>query len=121
MAPHGAPPDSPFAELAAALGVAQATVRCYLDLLDHLFLIRQLRPWHENLRKRQVKRPKVYVRDSGLYHHLIGVATIPRGGVPPACAVRRTLAVRVSARPPRSGTMRADRGPTRDPREVRPT
>lgn len=64
------------AELATALGVAQATVRRYLDLLEHLFLIRQLRPWHENLRKRQVRRPKVYVRDSGLYHHLIGVATM---------------------------------------------
>ena len=64
------------AELATALGVAQATVRRCLDLFEHLFLIRQLRPWHENLRKRQVKRPKVYVRDSGLYHHLIGVATM---------------------------------------------
>ena len=64
------------AELATALGVAQATVRRYLDLLEHLFVIRQLRPWHENLRKRQVKRPKVYVRDSGLYHHLIGVGTM---------------------------------------------
>ncbi len=59
-------------ELATALEVAQATVRRYVDL----FLIRQLRPWRENLRKRQVKRPKVYVRDSGLYHQLIGVATM---------------------------------------------
>ena len=56
--------------------VAQATVRRYLDLLEHLFLVRQLRPWHENLRKRQVKRPKVYLRDSGVYHHLIGVGTM---------------------------------------------
>ena len=51
------------AELSTALNVAQATVRRYLDLLEQLFLIRQLRPWHENLRKRQVKRPKLYVRD----------------------------------------------------------
>ena len=64
------------AELAAALQIAQATVRRYLDLLEHLFLIRQLRPWHENLRKRQVKRPKIYFRDAGLYHQLIGVATM---------------------------------------------
>ena len=64
------------AGLATALGVAQATVRRYLDLLEQLFLIRQLRPWHENLRKRQVKRPKFYFRDAGLYHHLIGVGTI---------------------------------------------
>ena len=75
------------AELATALDVAQATVRRYLDLLENLFLIRQLRPWHENLRKRQVKRPKIYIRDPGLYHHLIGVGTMdalqthPRIGV----------------------------------------
>ena len=64
------------AELATALEVAQATVRRYVDLLEHLFLIRQLRPWRENLRKRQVKRPKVYIRDAGLYHQLIGAATM---------------------------------------------
>ena len=64
------------AELSTALNIAQATVRRYLDLLEHLFLVRQLRPWHENLRKRQVKRPKVYLRDSGLYHHLIGAGTM---------------------------------------------
>ena len=64
------------AELSTALNVAQATVRRYLDMLEQLFLIRQLRPWHENLRKRQVKRPKLYVRDPGLYHHLIGVGTM---------------------------------------------
>ena len=64
------------AELATALEVAQATVRRYVDLPEHLFLIRQLRPWRENLRKRQVKRPKVYVRDSGLHHQLIGVGTM---------------------------------------------
>ena len=64
------------AGLATALEVAQATVRRYVDLLEHLFLIRQLRPWRENLRKRQVKRPKVYLRDAGLYHQLIGVGTM---------------------------------------------
>ena len=64
------------AELSTALNVAQATVRRYLDLLEQLFLIRQLRPWHENLRKRQIKRPKLYIRDAGLYHHLIGVGTM---------------------------------------------
>ncbi len=64
------------AELAGALNVSQATVRRYLDLLEHVFLIRQLRPWHENLRKRQVKRLKLYFRDPGLYHHLIGVGTM---------------------------------------------
>ena len=63
-------------ELATALDIGQATVRRYLDLLEQLFLIRQLRPWHENLRKRQVKRPKFYFRDAGLYHHLLGVGTM---------------------------------------------
>ena len=64
------------AELATALEIAQATVRRYVDLLEHLFLVRQLRPWRENLRKRQVKRPKIYFRDSGLYHRLTGVGTM---------------------------------------------
>lgn len=63
-------------EIASALQISQATVRRYLDLFEQLFMIRQLRPWHENLGKRQVKRPKLYLRDSGLYHHLLGVATL---------------------------------------------
>ncbi|WP_323671110.1 ATP-binding protein [Candidatus Poriferisodalis multihospitum] len=62
--------------LATALGISETTVRRYLDLLEQLFLIRQLRPWHENLRKRQIKRPKLYFRDSGLFHHLIGVGAM---------------------------------------------
>ena len=64
------------AELANALQIGQVTVRRYLDLLEQLFLIRQLRPWHENLGKRQVKRPKLYFRDAGLYHHLLGIGTM---------------------------------------------
>ena len=64
------------AELANALQIGQGTVRRYLDLLEQLFLIRQLRPWHENLGKRQVKRPKLYFRDAGLYHHLLGIGTM---------------------------------------------
>ena len=62
--------------LATALEIGQSTVRRYLDLMEHLFLIRQLRPWHENLRKRQVKQPKLYFRDSGVFHHLIGAGTM---------------------------------------------
>jgi hypothetical protein len=61
------------AEPARSLGVSQPTIRRYLDLLTDVFLVRQLRPWHENLVKRQVKSPKVYVRDSGLLHHLLGI------------------------------------------------
>lgn len=63
------------AELARALAVNESTVRRYLDLLTGVFMIRQLAPWYENLGKRQVKSPKVYVRDSGLLHALLGITT----------------------------------------------
>ncbi len=59
------------AEPARSLGVGESTVRRYLDFLTGSFLIRQLPPWHENLGKRQVKAPKVYVRDSGILHALL--------------------------------------------------
>jgi uncharacterized protein len=63
------------AELARALAVSESTVHRYLDLMTSVFLIRQLPPWFENLGKRQVKAPKVYVRDSGLLHALLGLTT----------------------------------------------
>lgn len=62
------------AELARALAVSESTVRRYLDLLTGVFMVRQLQPWFANLGKRQVKAPKVYVRDTGLLHGLLGVA-----------------------------------------------
>lgn len=63
------------AELARALAVNEATVRRYLDLMSDVFMVRQLPPWFdENLGKRQVKAPKVYVRDSGLLHALLGIS-----------------------------------------------
>lgn len=61
------------AELARSLGVSEPTVRRYLDLMTGLFMVRQLPPWQENLRKRQVKSPKIYIRDSGLLHQLLGI------------------------------------------------
>jgi hypothetical protein len=61
------------AEPARSMGTSEPTVRRYLDLLDSALVVRQLRPWHENLGKRQVKSPKVYVRDSGLLHQLLGI------------------------------------------------
>jgi predicted AAA+ superfamily ATPase len=61
------------AELARALAVAESTVRRYLDLMTGVFMVRQLPPWFENLGKRQVKAPKVYIRDSGLLHALLGI------------------------------------------------
>jgi uncharacterized protein len=63
------------AELARSLGVGETSVRRYLDLLTGLFMVRQLPPWHANLSKRQVKSPKVYLRDTGLLHALLGIRT----------------------------------------------
>ena len=60
-------------EAARSLGVATSTSQRYLDLLTDALVIRQLRPWHANLKKRQVRSPKVYVRDSGLLHKLLGI------------------------------------------------
>jgi predicted AAA+ superfamily ATPase len=60
---------------AASMGVGTKAVRHYLDLLTDAYMIRQLQPWHANLRKRQVKAPKVYVRDTGLLHQLLGITT----------------------------------------------
>ncbi len=62
-------------ELGRAFGVSSHTVRHYLDLLTATFVVRQLRPWQENLRKRQVKMPKVYLADSGLLHTLLDIET----------------------------------------------
>lgn len=62
-------------ELARAFGVSHTTVRNYLDLLSGALVVRQLLPWHENLGKRQVKAPKIYLADSGILHTLLGIQT----------------------------------------------
>jgi predicted AAA+ superfamily ATPase len=64
------------AALAEGLGVSGQTVGRYLDLLVDLMLVRRLQPWHDNVGKRLVKSPKVYVRDSGIVHALLGMGTI---------------------------------------------
>lgn len=61
------------AELARSLGVSEPTARHYLDVLEGVFMVRVLQPWFANLKKRQVKAPKVYFRDSGLLHYLLGI------------------------------------------------
>jgi hypothetical protein len=61
------------AELARAFGVAHTTVRRYLDILTGALVVRQLAPWFENIAKRQVKAPKVYLADTGLLHALLGI------------------------------------------------
>ena len=60
-------------ELGRAFGVSHTTVRGYLNLLTGTFVVRQLPPWTENIGKRVVKSPKVYVADSGLLHTLLGI------------------------------------------------
>ncbi len=60
-------------ELARAFGVGDTTVRRYLDHMTAAFMVRSLAPWHENLGKRQVKAPKVYIADSGLLHQLLDI------------------------------------------------
>lgn len=62
-------------ELARAFGVSQKTVRGYLDILCSTFMARRLEPWHENVAKRQVKAPKIYLSDSGVLHTLLGLET----------------------------------------------
>jgi predicted AAA+ superfamily ATPase len=59
-------------EISRSLGEAHTTVKRHLDALTGALVVRQLQPWHENLGKRQVKAPKVYVRDAGLLHALLG-------------------------------------------------
>jgi len=62
-------------EFARSFGVADTTVRNYLDIMISALIIRQLQPWHENIAKRQVKAPKVYIADSGLLHTLLNLRT----------------------------------------------
>lgn len=63
------------AEFARSFGVSHPTVRRYLDQLTSALVVRQLRPWFANLKKREVRSPKVYLRDSGLLHSLLGLRT----------------------------------------------
>ena len=71
-------------EFARSFGVADTTVRHYLDILTDTLVVRQLPPWHADLKKRQVKAPKVYIRDSGVVHHLLGIRSAADLDVHPA-------------------------------------
>ncbi len=64
------------AKPARALGVSEPSTRRYLDLLTDAYMVRQLQPYFANLRKRQVKAPKIYVRDCGLLHQLLGIGSM---------------------------------------------
>lgn len=73
MLAHGQGDPLNAARLGAGLGISGNTVRSYLDVLSDLFMVRQLAPWSGNSQKRLTKAPKVYVRDSGLLHHLANI------------------------------------------------
>ena len=64
------------AEFARSLGASENTARRYLDILSGAYMVRVLPPWSENLKKRQVKAPKVYIRDSGIFHSLLQLASL---------------------------------------------
>jgi predicted AAA+ superfamily ATPase len=64
-----------YAELARAFGISDMTVRKYIDILEGTFMVRTLQPWYANIGKRLVKRPKLYLQDSGLLHTFLNVET----------------------------------------------
>ena len=72
-------------EFARSFGVADTTVRRYLDILTGALVVRQLQPWHANIAKRQVKAPKVYLRDSGVLHSLLGTEDARSLNAHPKC------------------------------------
>ena len=62
-----------YAEFARSFGISDMTVRRYIDILEATFMVRVLQPWHINTRKRLVKSPKIYLKDSGLFHSLMSI------------------------------------------------
>ena len=62
-------------EIARSMSLTDKTIRSYLDILTGAYMVRQLQPWHENIRKRQVKAPKIYFSDTGLLHSLLRIET----------------------------------------------
>jgi predicted AAA+ superfamily ATPase len=64
-----------FSEIGRSFGIADTTVRSYIDILVGTFMVRTLQPWHINIGKRLVKRPKLYFYDSGIFHSLLALET----------------------------------------------
>ena len=65
-----------LSEIGRSFGTADTTIRRYLDVLSATFMVRQLQPWLENIKKRQVKSPKIYFRDSGILHKLLDISDL---------------------------------------------
>jgi uncharacterized protein len=62
-----------YSDLGRSLGLTDKTIRAHIEVLEGTFMVRCLRSWFENIKKRQVKAPKIYIRDSGLLHSLLGI------------------------------------------------
>ncbi len=62
-----------YSELGRSLAITEKQIRAYIDILEGTFMVRRLAPWFENIKKRQVKAPKIYIRDSGVLHTLLGI------------------------------------------------
>ncbi|MBU1487603.1 ATP-binding protein [bacterium] len=62
-----------YSELGRSFGISDVTVRKYIDILEETFMLRALQPWYINIGKRVVKRPKIYIRDSGIFHSLMSI------------------------------------------------
>ena len=67
---------SNLSQLATNMELSRQAIRNYLDILQETFMIRQLQPFHTNLKKRLVKSPKIYLRDSGILHTLLGINSL---------------------------------------------
>lgn len=64
-----------YSELGRSFGISDMSIRKYVEILEGTFMIRVLQPWHENVKKRLVKRPKIYIRDSGIFHNFMSLET----------------------------------------------
>lgn len=73
------------APIASSLGISEPTARKYLDIFTGVFMVRQLQPWHVNIKKRQIKSPKVYIRDTGILHSFLDLKTEAEILRHPAC------------------------------------
>jgi predicted AAA+ superfamily ATPase len=73
MLAHGHSQNWNASEIGRSMALSDKTVRSYLDVLTQTYMVRQLQPWFANISKRQVKSPKIYLRDSGILHSLLGI------------------------------------------------
>jgi predicted AAA+ superfamily ATPase len=63
-----------YSDISKSIGISSVTVKKYIDILENAFVVTILRPWFENISKRQIKAPKIYIKDSGILHYLLGIS-----------------------------------------------